>query len=75
MIYFTSDTHFGLQRTLELSKRPFANVGEMDFALLKPFRETIERVISEHCGDSIFPQVLKHRELVKAKMRCFLRRA
>ena len=41
MIYFTSDTHFGSQRTLELSKRPFANVGEMDFVLMTNWNKTV----------------------------------
>jgi calcineurin-like phosphoesterase family protein len=33
-IFFTADTHFGQQRTLELSRRPFADVDEMDNAII-----------------------------------------
>ena len=28
--WFTADTHFGSQRTLELSRRPFKDTDEMD---------------------------------------------
>lgn len=52
MIYFTSDTHFGSQRTLELSKRPFANVGEMDFALMTNWNKTVSQEdVVYHLGD------------------------
>ena len=33
-IWFTSDTHFSSERTLELSKRPFKSVEEMDKILI-----------------------------------------
>ncbi|HEX2559701.1 metallophosphoesterase family protein [Phenylobacterium sp.] len=33
-VFFTSDTHFGDHRTLNLYKRPFASIGEMDEALV-----------------------------------------
>ena len=32
--FFTSDTHFGSERALELSKRPFKDVKEMDRAMI-----------------------------------------
>ena len=35
MLYFTSDTHFGSERTLELSRRPFNSVFEMDETIIK----------------------------------------
>ncbi|QYW03196.1 hypothetical protein pEaSNUABM14_00235 [Erwinia phage pEa_SNUABM_14] len=34
MDIFTSDTHYASQRTLEFSRRPFANVSEMDRTML-----------------------------------------
>ena len=34
-VYFTSDTHFGDHRTINIWKRPFASVVEMDAALLE----------------------------------------
>jgi calcineurin-like phosphoesterase family protein len=33
-IFFTSDTHFGDHRTLNIHKRPFSSVAEMDEALI-----------------------------------------
>ncbi len=44
MIFFTSDTHFGQQRTLELSKRPFENLDEMN--------ETMVFLWNQHIGDN-----------------------
>jgi calcineurin-like phosphoesterase family protein len=34
-IWFTADTHFGDHRTINISKRPFASVAEMDAALIE----------------------------------------
>jgi len=34
MIFFTSDTHFGDHRTLNIGKRPFASVAEMNAAMV-----------------------------------------
>lgn len=51
-MYFTSDTHFCQQRTLELSKRPFVNINEMDLEMISNWNKTItmnDTVI--HCGD------------------------
>lgn len=50
--YFTSDTHFGQERTLELSRRPFLSVQDMDFNLISNWNKKItmkDNVI--HCGD------------------------
>jgi calcineurin-like phosphoesterase family protein len=33
-IWFTSDTHFGDHRTINIGRRPFASVAEMDAALI-----------------------------------------
>lgn len=33
-VFFTSDTHFGDHRTINIHRRPFASVGEMDAALI-----------------------------------------
>lgn len=33
--WFTADTHFGHGRVMELSRRPFGNVSEMDEALIQ----------------------------------------
>ena len=50
--YFTSDTHFGAERTLELSARPFRNVQEMDLALISNWNKRVrskDRIY--HLGD------------------------
>ncbi len=41
MIYFTSDTHLGDHRTLNIHKRPFASVAEMDAALVKGWNAVV----------------------------------
>jgi len=62
-IWFTADTHFGHQRTLELSMRPFANTKEMDWAMVKGWNELVtENDIVYHLGDFGSPSYLKHLE-------------
>lgn len=39
--WFLSDTHFSQQRTLELSKRPFNTVEEMDLEMLSNWNKTV----------------------------------
>ena len=46
-LWITSDTHFGSNRTLELFKRPFKSVDEMDKVII----ENWNRVVSE--GDTV----------------------
>lgn len=51
-IWFTSDTHFGSQRTLELSKRPFKTVAEMNDTLIKNWNDVVDEFdIVYHLGD------------------------
>ena len=40
-LFFTSDTHFGSDRHLELSQRPFLNVNEMDLTLISNWNKTV----------------------------------
>jgi calcineurin-like phosphoesterase family protein len=40
-VYFTSDSHFGDHRTLNLYKRPFASVAEMDAELVRRWNEAV----------------------------------
>jgi calcineurin-like phosphoesterase family protein len=40
-LFFTSDTHFGDHRTLNIHKRPFASVAEMDAALVERWNEAV----------------------------------
>lgn len=58
--YFTSDTHFSAQRTLELSYRPFRNVEEMDLQLISNWNKRVtmnDYVV--HLGDFGNPDVVK----------------
>ena len=40
-VYFTSDTHFGDHRTLNIHKRPFACVAEMDAHMIAAWNEVV----------------------------------
>ena len=40
-IFFTSDTHFGDHRTLNIHKRPFGSLAEMDAALIRGWNEAV----------------------------------
>ena len=51
-IWFTSDTHFGSERILELSKRPFKNVSEMDGTMIENWNNCVApNDIVYHLGD------------------------
>ena len=51
-LYFTSDTHFGDHRTLNIHKRPFASVAEMDEALVAAWNAAVgESDEVWHLGD------------------------
>jgi len=39
--WFVADTHFGQQRTLELSRRPFASVWQMDNIMVDRWNQTV----------------------------------
>lgn len=55
--WFTSDTHFSQQRTLELSRRPFADVTTMDYEMISNWNKHItmhDDVV--HAGDFIDPE-------------------
>jgi calcineurin-like phosphoesterase family protein len=51
-VWFTADTHFGHQRTLELSKRPFKTVEEMDNAIIENWNSIVAKNDTVyHLGD------------------------
>ena len=55
--WFTSDTHFFQQRTLELSRRPFVDVMTMDYEMVSNWNKRItmqDEVV--HAGDFIDPE-------------------
>lgn len=41
MIYFTSDTHFGEPRVLNIDRRPFSSLAEHDTALVANWNDTV----------------------------------
>lgn len=51
-VWFTSDTHFGHEKIIKYSGRPFANASEMNEELIRRWRETVpEDGIVFHLGD------------------------
>lgn len=55
--WFTSDTHFSQQRTLELSRRPFVDITAMDYEMISNWNKRItmyDEVV--HAGDFIDPE-------------------
>ena len=51
-IYFCSDTHFNQQRTLEMSKRPFKDVKEMNKVLVSNWNSIVKpNDLVYHLGD------------------------
>lgn len=42
MLYFTADTHFGDHRTINIHKRPFASVAEMDAAMIAGWNRVVQ---------------------------------
>ena len=52
--WFTADTHFGQQRTLELSCRPFIDVTEMDLTMVSNWNKSVRpNDIVYHAGDFV----------------------
>lgn len=51
-LFFTSDEHYGSDRTLELSKRPFKSTEEMDAYMIEKFNEIVpDNAVTYHLGD------------------------
>jgi calcineurin-like phosphoesterase family protein len=59
-VFITSDEHYGSQRTLELSRRPFKTTEEMDEHMIKCFNSKVpEDGITIHNGDFGNMDILK----------------
>ena len=58
MIYFTSDTHFGHANIIKYCKRPFANVDEMNIALVAAWNAKVKPEDTVyHLGDVTFKRL------------------
>jgi len=56
-MFFIADTHFKQQRTLELSRRPFRDVDEMDLTMISNWNKAVTmNDIVYHGGDFIDPE-------------------
>ena len=65
MIYFTSDTHFHHAKVIDYCNRPFANVDEMNEALIKNWNDRVKRWdIVYHLGDFCFGNKQKIKEVL-----------
>ena len=65
-VFFTSDTHFGEDRVLQLSSRPFSCVEEMDRELIQRWNDTVpEDGIVFHLGDFGFKNYPRGHELLR----------
>lgn len=52
-LWFTADTHFGQTRTLELSKRPFNSVAQMDKQIIDNWNSVVSQEDTVyHLGDA-----------------------
>ena len=59
-MFFTSDTHFFQQRTLELSQRPFVDVMSMNYEMMSNWNKNVTmNDIMVHAGDFIDPEKAK----------------
>lgn len=59
--FYTSDTHFGDTRALELSKRPFFSVEQMDWMMIKNWNNTVHPCDTiYHLGDFGNQEVLNY---------------
>ena len=63
--YFTADTHFGHKNIIKYTKRPFANVAEMDATLIANWNATVAPNDDVyHLGDFSLTSVARTREII-----------
>lgn len=59
--FFTADTHFGDQRTWQLSRRPFSGVPEMDKTIINNWNQVVgPKDIVYHLGDFGTPDIVQY---------------
>lgn len=73
MIWFTSDLHLGHARIIELCKRPFSSVEEMNETIIARWNERIAPTDSVYClGDFAFGKALARDALARLNGTKFL---
>lgn len=66
--FFTADTHFGHKRIIDLAKRPFADVAEMDNELIRRWNERVQPGdIVFHLGDFSFARPARYLEQLNGR--------
>lgn len=69
-VWFTSDHHFGHKRIIELAKRPFASVEEMDEAMIERWNARVAPGdLVYHLGDFAFADHTPYLERLKGQKR------
>jgi calcineurin-like phosphoesterase family protein len=64
-VFFTADTHFGHRNVIPYCKRPYADVEEMDAAMIQLWNETVKPDdIVYHLGDFAFGPQVRIREVI-----------
>ncbi|URQ04821.1 phosphoesterase [Streptomyces phage Emma1919] len=64
-VFFTSDTHFGHQRIIELCERPFDSVDEMNETMIERWNETVKQSDTVyHLGDVALGKIAESLPLV-----------
>jgi calcineurin-like phosphoesterase family protein len=72
-IWFTSDHHFGHKRIIELAKRPFASVEEMDEEMIHRWNQFVEPGdMVYHLGDFAFADHTPYLSRLKGQKRLIL---
>lgn len=65
MLFFTSDTHFGHQRIIELCDRPVTSVDEMNEVMIERWNETVKSTDTViHFGDVALGKIAESLPLV-----------
>ena len=63
MIYYTADTHFGHKSIIDMCKRPFKTIHQMDRALIERWNERVGHEDTVyHLGDVAFGPVSEGRK-------------
>lgn len=65
-IYFTADCHFNHKNIIKYTKRPFKNVNEMNFELIRRWNEIVSpNDLVYHVGDFAFKNKRETRKIEK----------